>query len=79
MKYRSKELVVDAIQFVPGTRIEGVNEFDHGNGVITGQLVEASVTLQPGDWCVTYSDGSREGFSPDRFAESFEVIPAPEG
>jgi hypothetical protein len=55
-KYRKKPLIVEAEQWFPGKRVEGVQkDFANLNYVIT--VSEQRVYLKPGDWIIKESDG----------------------
>lgn len=76
MKEYQERIDVRAERWVPGRSVEGVEEQRNpGNPVeVVGRVNTPAgmVTVQPGDWVVTDSQGRREVHSPDEFDRQFE-------
>ena len=79
-KYRKKAIVVEAEQWFPGKRIEGVIESpvlepttDNPSGCY-GQIktLEGWMTCIPGDWIITGVKGEKYPCKPDIFKATYE-------
>lgn len=80
MKFRRKPIVVDAEQWFPGEKIEGVRHFKpRGEGGSPGEswfvvtIHGQHAYLMPGDWVITEPDGIHHyPCKPDVFAAIYE-------
>src|SRR5687767_12987011 len=69
MKFRKKPVVIDAVQWLPGTRVHGV--VDHGAwGAI--ETLEGTMRVDSGDWVITGVKGEKYPCKPDIFAATYE-------
>jgi hypothetical protein len=74
MKFRKKPIVIEAEQWFPGIRIEGV-EYD----ILPGQTpyistLEGIMWLSPGDWVITGVNGEKYPCKPDIFEKTYEKV-----
>ena len=81
-KFRKKPVVIEAVQWWPGERIEGVSEcgFDPGDGVTrpagkgTINTLEGPLIVSPGDWIITGVKGEKYPCKPDIFDATYEAV-----
>ena len=82
MKYRKKPVVIEAEQWFPGRRVEGVTEFTTGDAIteIMGRIKTLEDTedsyhyVSPGDWIITGVKGERYAVKPDIFEKTYEAV-----
>lgn len=81
MKFRKKPVVIDAVQWFPGIKIDGlVDEVgadrDKSGGVWEGYAVirtlEGVMKVSPGDWVITGVKGEKYPCKPDIFKATYE-------
>jgi hypothetical protein len=77
--YRKKPVVIEAVQWWPGTEIDGViykapieGEVPHGDAWI--KTLEGTMTVSPGDWVITGVKGEKYPCKPDIFAATYEPV-----
>ena len=70
-KYRKKPIVVEAKQWWPGTKVEGVCP---GISPEWGRIntLEGWLTVSPGDWIITGIKGEKYPCKPDIFEATYE-------
>ena len=79
MKFRKKQIIVEAERWFPGKHVDGVIEPDQHSVTQFAPFVntvKGPVMVAPGDWIVTEACGARYSIKPDVFEKMFE--PAPE-
>jgi hypothetical protein len=82
MRFRKKPVVIDAVQWFPGTRVDGVQEMAHdpgdGSTVSNGygfiDTLEGAMRVSPGDWVITGVQGERYPCKPDIFDATYEAV-----
>lgn len=87
MKYRKKPVLVEAVQFAPGSYDNVCELFDLGmNSVKTEQLgidgtptllietLEGTMTAQPGDYIIKGVKGEFYPCKPDIFKATYELV-----
>lgn len=81
MQYRKKPVVIDAEQWFPGRKIDGVEEFETGDPIteIAARVVtlEGAMVAMPGDWIITGVKGEKYPCKPDIFELTYESTEAP--
>jgi hypothetical protein len=72
--FRSKSVVISAIQFIPGETddIPGI-EWDHG-GFPFIRTLEGCMRISPQDWIVTGTKGEKYPCKPDIFETKYELV-----
>ena len=81
-KYRKKPVVIEAEQWWPGKRIDGVVESpvleptDYNPEGVYGQIetLEGVMTCTPGDWIITGVKGEKYPCKPDIFEATYEAV-----
>ena len=84
-KFRKKPVVIDATQWYPGVKIEGVCGDDPkmicGCVLVGGDAsrphihtLEGSMLVSPGDWIITGVQGERYPRKPDIFEQTYEKV-----
>lgn len=82
-KYRKKPVIVEATQWFPDKKVEGVKDSDpdcYIGGCCYGPHVHtihnnAPVKIEPGDWIITEPDGIHYyPCKPDIFANNYEEV-----
>lgn len=78
-KFRKKPVVIDAVQWFPGTPIEGVEEREVPNSTSTEAVgiiktLEGEMTAMPGDWIITGVKGEKYPCKPDIFEATYEAV-----
>lgn len=84
-RFRKRPVVVEAVQWWPGTDVPGVVMRTpmlggRGHGPIVGQPQPAVETLEgvmwvsPGDWIITGVRGEQYPCKPDIFAQTYEPV-----
>jgi hypothetical protein len=84
-KFRKKPILIEAVQWFPGTPVEGVERVDAltlGPGADPAQLgwcptLEGGYLVSPGDWIITGAHGKRYPCKPDIFAQMYEPAGEP--
>ena len=82
MKFRKKPVIVEAEQWFPGKRIDGVIEPDPKSMTQFAPFVntlEGPLTVSPGDWIVTGIKGEKYPVKPDIFEMLYEPLSRKEG
>jgi hypothetical protein len=78
MKFRKKPVVIDAVQWFPGTPVEGVTERASGDPIseVVGVIrtLEGDMTALPGDWIITGVKGEKYPCKPDIFEATYERV-----
>jgi len=81
MKFRKKPVVIEATQWFPGVKIEGVEEGVYVDGPFVGLKYASVDTLEgrvlnvsPGDWIITGIKGERYPCKPDIFEATYEAV-----
>lgn len=78
MKFRKKPVVIDAVQWFPGTPVDGVREVESGDSIteVVGRIdtLEGVMTAMPGDWIITGVQGERYPCKPSVFAATYEPV-----
>lgn len=77
MKFRTKPLVVDAVQWWPGKVIDGVIVPDPDSTTRFDPFVktpEGPLRVSPGDWIITGIKGEKFSCKPDVFERSYDLI-----
>jgi len=80
MKAKKISTMVDAQQWTPGQKIDGVVEsYDdsghHSDGYATCTTIYGRVRVRPGDWVITDSDGNMRVVSNEIFLKEYEEVP----
>lgn len=81
MKYRKKPVVVDAVQFVPGTWPDGVEPpppHERGMGYGYVETLEGRVRAEWGDWIITGVAGEKYPCKDSIFRATYEPVDEPE-
>jgi len=80
-KFRKKPVVIEAVQWFPGVKIDGVKEATdldpnspEGLGWATIPTLEGTMTVSPGDWVITGVKGEKYPCKPDIFAATYEPV-----
>ena len=71
-KFRKRPVVIEAEQWRPGVRIEGMVLDDDGNPVI--ETLEGSMRVSPGDWIITGINSEKYPCKPDIFEKTYEPV-----
>lgn len=84
-KYRKKPVVIEAEQWFPGKKVDGVIEKkfvqsghwsdrfnDHADVYI--ETLEGKLGVSPGDWIITGIQGERYPCKPDIFEKTYEPV-----
>jgi hypothetical protein len=82
MKYRKKPVVIEAEQWFPGIKIEGIEEFETGDPIIEIEgrlktlenLGDTRGVVIPGDWIITGIKGEKYAVKPDVFEATYEKV-----
>lgn len=77
-QYRKKPVVIEATQWFPGVKVEGVEEVETGDAIthVIGrvQTLEGPLYAMPGDWIITGVQGERYPCKPDIFEATYEAV-----
>jgi hypothetical protein len=78
-KFRKRPVVVEATQWFPGTKLDGVKEATVIGGTeclgwATIPTLEGVMTVSPGDWVITGVKGEKYPCKPDIFAATYEPV-----
>lgn len=75
-RYRKKPVIIEAEQWEPGKKIEGVRELTEGVFVGCGVIVtlEGEMMASPGDWIITGVKGEKYPCKPDIFEATYELV-----
>ena len=68
-KYRKRPVVIEAVQWQPGSRVPGVVNDASGPHV---QTLEGPLHVSPGDWIITGVKGEQYPCKPDIFEATYE-------
>ena len=89
MKFRKKPVVIDAVQWFPGIKVDGVIEIDpcspddpaYGGYVEKGEIEtrEGKHTVSYGDWIITGVKGEKYPCKPDIFEATYEPVKETDG
>ena len=73
-KFVKKPIPVDAVQWYPGEEVEGVEEIRHTTLGLIGRIytLEGSMTVVPGAYVITDSQGDHQILQEDIFGEIYE-------
>jgi len=77
MKFRKKPVVIDATQWFPGVKVEGVIAPDPDSTTQFAPFVntlEGPLTVSPGDWIITGVKGEKYPCKPEIFEATYEVV-----
>ncbi len=72
-KYRKKPVVIEAEQWFPGKRIDGVMYFDSEEKAHVNTL-EGALRVSLGDWIITGVRGEKYPCKPDIFEQTYELV-----
>lgn len=72
MKFRKKPVVIDATQWFPGVKIEGIQD---QKPLAFVETLEGRMTVSPGDWVITGVKGEKYPCKPDIFEATYEAVP----
>jgi len=78
-KFRKKPVVIEAVQWFPGVKIDGVKEATDLDspeclGWATIPTLEGVMTVSPGDWVITGVKGEKYPCKPDIFEATYEPV-----
>ena len=76
-KFRKKAVVIEATQWFPGVKIEGVSEVfvpDGPSTVGTITTLEGVMQVSEGDWVITGVKGEKYPCKPDIFEMTYEPV-----
>lgn len=83
-KYRKRPVVIDAMQFLPGTKDRVFNwitgtryaDFDPTNGapILVIHTLEGDMVARMGDWVIRGVNGEFYPCKPDIFAKTYEHV-----
>lgn len=76
MKYRKKPIIIEAEQWFPGKKIEGVGNVEGGKGPDFAfvNTLEGIMTVKPGDYIITGFKGEKYPCKPDIFEATYEKV-----
>ena len=80
MKYRKKPIIIEAEQWFPGVKIEGVEELFYAipagkpAGEARIETLEGKMKVSPGDWIITGVNGEKYPCKPDVFKKTYELF-----
>ena len=72
MKFRKRPIVIEAEQWFPGIRIDGMLLNNEGQPII--ETLEGDMLVSPGDWVITGVKGEKYPCKPDIFEASYEPV-----
>ena len=81
-KFRKRPVIVEAEQWWPGKRVEGVQEvvYDPGNGSTESvgygyiSTLEGPLKVSPGDWIITGVKGEKYPCKDEIFRQTYEPV-----
>lgn len=77
-KFRKKPVVIDAVQWFPGIRIDGVMEKPYRDAGIVFpasiRTLEGYHGVSPGDWIITGIKGEKYPCKPDVFEKTYDPV-----
>jgi hypothetical protein len=77
MKFRKKPIVIEAEQWFPGKKIEGVfTRLNHLNVEVTPYIdtLEGRMYVSEGDWIITGINGEKYPCKPDIFEKTYDAV-----
>lgn len=69
-KFKKRSIEVEAVQWFPEKKIDGVNIEDHSSKGYINTL-EGKLYVSPGDWVVTGVKGEKYAVKPDIFEQTY--------
>ena len=76
--FRKKPVVIEAVQWFPGKKIDGVEEKEYRDGDFVFQAsiktLEGYHGVAPGDWIITGVKGEKYPCKPDVFERTYEPV-----
>lgn len=77
-KFRKKPVVIEAHQWFPGRKVEGVTEHDTGSSIteVIGFIdtLEGRMTAMPGDWIITGVAGEKYPCKDQIFRATYDPV-----
>ena len=74
-KFRKKPIIIEAEQWFPGIRIEGLEIGGYfGDPDAYIETLEGVMKLSPGDWIITGIKGEKYPCKPDIFKATYELV-----
>ena len=84
-KFRKKPIVIEAVQWQPGTGIEGMQQttlhkdfrepaMTYEGPALMVPTLEGNMFALPGDWIITGVNGEKYPCKPDIFAKTYEAV-----
>lgn len=77
-KFRKKSVIIEAEQWFPGVKIDGVIGNPSNNPMLYGQYfvetLEGMMRVRPGDWVITGVQGEKYPCKPDIFEATYEPV-----
>ena len=74
-RYRKKPIVIEAVQWWPGSVVEGVEETPCADGhPARCRTLEGYLGVNPGDFIITGAKGERYPCREDVFRETYEEV-----
>jgi len=74
MKYRKESIIVEAEQWFPGKRVEGVQLIDSGSLIPYIDALDGPITVMSGDWIIRESKGKVYSCKPEIFMQQYKLI-----
>lgn len=88
VKFKKKPVVIDAVQYFPGVKIDGLHivrgeqGVDYGSGVLGEQVLIKTLesntfVVSKGDWIITGVKGEKYACKPDIFELTYDPVVEP--